>query len=962
LRGQHVLNKLRPDTIPRKNMRTRATIALVLAGCTLLAVAACEPENSEIIVPPAPILLDLDIAPDPVPSLTVGQTIQLVSIVAGTTTQTATWTSSNTSVASVNGTTGLVSAVAPGIVVITAVSTVDATARDAVVVRVLAGGSGPGPLGQPAISIKSIIEGTTETPVNPGNVAGRIVALLNVDIPAGVPAAAVRVLLNAVEVCRQAFSVTGNTGLDEVSASSIPIEIQCPINTAAVNADGTPLFMNGTLAGNNSVRAEVVDAQNTVLASATYPSIVLANVDVITASLTTTRGPVMAGGLAWRAGDVRVTLVPTIYSGAANRPTSLTVTLSAAGGAIVEDGVCNTVSGLVCGVVNETATDANAADGFTVVFSGTPAANGSTTFGVSTATPGVARIETPNITVGISGQVASGNPYIGNAIVNLGSVPLGPANALRLDNLAPRFTLLDITPATLNCLPAIACYINGAFLFAERAGFARTVDFGVDAQVTTFTAGPAQASLMTVQSGGQLPESPVAQTNLLAATSTDVIGNSRMVFATNVNTCVSHSSTSVAPASIQPTGDGSCAGVTAIQRFGIDVTPPTLLTIAGLPHNGANDGGVYTFSFIDVGGSPTAGPSGFSANPVSILFERILPSGTTCFGDAGAPNPDCALVADDGAVTLPATPGYFRLNAFATDQAGNVSTRLIRMTLIDVAPPVVGGIVAPSLITGGAAATMRAAATDNVELGDVNAAIGFEGLVTLSFETENVASYGPTPNFVSSTNIQYTVPQWIWSIETTTAAGRPTGTIFDADVVTFSVRDMAGVVDDVPCFVDGPNCDVTSQNIGPNVPEQPNSWTTLNPAFASANPLHGNFVLAAPSPSTLCNGGGNACDPVNQARSTNLTATVTGPSGTFANPFQRVRFYYIDTNGRAQLIGTDSPSGSDNTITSTRTWTFSTSWNVTGLVPANYQVFAIGIDSQGRALMTFMQTVIVEDQ
>jgi hypothetical protein len=681
----------------------------------------------------------------------------------------------------------------------------------------------------------------------------------------------------------------------------------------------------------------------------------------------------MAGGLAWRGGDVTVRMVPTIFSGAGNLPTSLTVTLQASGGGVIENGTCSTIVAGGCGAPTESATDATReADGsFTVTFSGTPAANGSTTFGSSAATPGVSRIEDPFVTATIGGQVASGNPYIGAVAVNMGGAPLvgGPvtgANILRLDNLAPRVTLLDLTPAFLGCAPSSSCYVNGDFQFAASnnstsSSFARTVDLGVDAQTTSFQAGPTAATLTSVTNGGQLPETQVAQTNVLALTTVDALQNARTVYATDVNTCVSHSSTSVSAAN-QQTGAGSCAGVTAIQKFGIDLTPPTM-TVAGPPNNGANDGTVYTFSFIDVGGSSTAGPSGFSANPVMVKVERITAAGTTCFGDAGAANATCAFVSDEGTVTLPANQAYYRVTASVVDQAGNVSTTITRITLIDTTAPVVGGIVAPSIISGGGPVTLTASSTDNVELGDVTAAIAYGGLVTLGFDRRLLADYGPDA-ILNSTNISYTIDQFIHSIETTNGAGRPTGAIQTATGAEFDVRDMAGLVDNIACPPAAASfCGVTNQSLVANVSAQGSSWTTINPTFASANPLHGNFLQQAPSVAVVCNGPtGAACSPSNQPTSTVLSATVTGQNTTFANPFARVVFYYIDSMGRAQVIGTGTASASDNTITSTRTWTYTTTWNVNGFTPVGaYQVFVLGIDGNGRALMSNQQMVTIED-
>jgi hypothetical protein len=100
-----------------------------------------------------------------------------------------------------------------------------------------------------------------------------------------------------------------------------------------------------------------------------------------------------------------------------------------------------------------------------------------------------------------------------------------------------------------------------------------------------------------------------------------------------------------------------------------------------------------------------------------------------------------------------------------------------------------------------------------------------------------------------------------------------------------------------------------------------------------------------------------ACAPA-QPFSTVLTATVTGPAGTFANPFARLVFYFQDAGGRWQPIpGTVSVTATDNTVTSTRTFTFTLTWTPTGLPTFVANVRAIGVNSTGNALVSQPQVV-----
>lgn len=96
----------------------------------LLLMPACE---EKITVPPAIVtpgaIVNLVLVPASA-TAQVGQSVQFVSVVSGSTNQNATFTSSNTSVAAVSGI-GLAVCVAPGVAAITAVSIADALARDA---------------------------------------------------------------------------------------------------------------------------------------------------------------------------------------------------------------------------------------------------------------------------------------------------------------------------------------------------------------------------------------------------------------------------------------------------------------------------------------------------------------------------------------------------------------------------------------------------------------------------------------------------------------------------------------------------------------------------------------------------------------------------------------------------------------------------------------------------------------
>jgi hypothetical protein len=596
---------------------------------------------------------------------------------------------------------------------------------------------------------------------------------------------------------------------------------------------------------------------------------------------------------------------------------------------------------------------------------------------LTAGSPGVQNVE-DLFTIAVNSVTTGGQT--GPVCINPTPVlnPQGPGcglffqDPLRIDNLAPRVTILNIIRPNQ--------YYNGTFVPSQGAqGVAaacpantpcvRTVDYGVDAQTlagnTTFQAGATTGTLVDVTAGfGGLPESPVANTNLFAVTTMDALQNSRQVFATTTNTIVTTN-----------------AGAATILRFGIDNTAPTQ-AVAGPPDlstncvvgpsNPANCSPTpnWTITFTDAG----VGPSGFNANPVSVKLERILASGTTCWHpDTGVSincNTNNGFVADDGIVTLPAAnDGYWRLTAFVTDAAGNQSTQTVILTLEDYTPPVAGGIASPASIAGGAAVTFSSALVDNVELGDVLGATVYTGAgITLVDSRQTIGTYSADA-IVANSPGTFNIAQFVRSVETTSGAGLPSGTVSPATNFEYAARDVAGVqlntivTDGCPAAgaADGTttqNCILRQVDISAAVNLGSNNtfpaYTALNTANG-ANPLHGLFVHQAPSNATVCTDA--SCAAPNNVFNTTLTATLTGPAATFANPFNRVVFYMQDTNGRWNPIGTATVAVSDNTVLNTRTFTFSFVWTPTGLGDYVAPIIAVGVDANGSALVSQVQNV-----
>lgn len=567
-----------------------------------------------------------------------------------------------------------------------------------------------------------------------------------------------------------------------------------------------------------------------------------------------------------------------------------------------------------------------------------------------------------------------GTGFGGGSAANVAFFPTG---ILRVDNFAPRVLEFDISPT--GCLTAGAgggCFVNGTFAFAPRAGFFQSADYGSDSQNanTTFAAGTTTTGVTTVRTGADLaPGSVTANDLYIRATVSDALGNTTNRFPAGGASCAAPPAGSV--------GEVCFPGATATTttagnqvRFGVDLQAPVIdgTLTAQPPNNGANDGTTFTIVYRDEG----IGPSGFTATPVWVKVERITTAGTVCLNaETGAfivGSGSCAsgplgngFIATDGTFTTPAgVMGYYRFTYYVQDAAGNNSSQVTVLTLIDAAAPAVAGIVAPSVITGNASATFSASTTDNVDLGDVQPYTSYTTVGRFLQEPSTaIGSYGPP--LETSMTATATIANFIRSLETTTAGGAPTGAIDRADAISFNVRDQAGVVDANACPAVGApntsagNCTNRTDDITANVAAGIPAGTTGNGerTFGNANIGVATFTLAQNN-ATVCNstgtGAGQPC-PTNPSTTT-LTATATGPTATFATPFVRVNFYYVDpATGRAILIGTSSaPSVTDSgpVGATVRSYIYTATWNPANLAAAAYEVFAVGVHSSGMGLQS----------
>jgi uncharacterized protein YjdB len=971
--------------------------------------------------PPTPVTISIT----PTSATTaIGDTVRFVANVQGPpgVNTAVTWTSQSPGIATVDAA-GNAVGVAAGTAVIRATSVADPTRSvDATLVVTAA----PPPPPPPSISIASVTTPAGAS-INPLAVAGQINATVNVS---AVPANEVRSVAleivhpdgSATEVCRQDF--TPALGTTQSVAT-----INCPINTAAIDAEGRAIFPNqnyqiravaftlpgGRAGGGAQVAEALFCPQGQPPAGQCIVTFV--NADFLTIQIipTGTSAQDTLGRTWWRSFNVVAT--PTLFTPG---DASVNVTVTATG--------FNTP-------VVRTVTEATPAFGpHTVQFVAT-----------GTGANSLAGVED---SIFIAAQTQRQLPLGQNPIFGNPNVPT-VGFWIRIDNLAPRVLEVSLTNPTA-VLPH-AQYINDQRTFSVgnlcpvTGGVLRTahcevqtIDRGVDRQyeanrVTYDIVTPTAAGLSTPVAGGAnvtntsgVAESATNMAYALRVTIRDALGNERAYFpvqgtftynepqTTAALPCVGPGcavnpvSTQVLPALV---GDAIAMGFAAagtaqgtwnntlvanVRRFGVDRTPPEQTIVSGPAHMttwNANTGapGPWTLLAVDVA-TPPAGPSGFGPNANFVRLVRYNaadPNGRCINPNTGASistnlNAAACFVAFGNPATvgtaMAATNGYYVMTTFAQDAALNQSAQVSRTILWDNTAPVVGGLTTPSVIFGGQPATFFAQLTDNVDLGDVWTSTGYfggSGNIWLVQNVDVLSTWGlPVVTNVGHTA---TIPQFIRSIVQTDGGGAPQGPAARsvATMAEMAVRDMAGMTLGDMCPLPGAGDDAAAFNCrlrqatiasavnlgvtGPGGTAYRN-WTV----FAAGQTIN-MFALTAPTfPFTMCNG---QVDPAPQPQpcpsgdptSTLVTASVTGTFQVFNNPFQRVLFYLqpAAAGPRAHLIGQGAVGVFDDTQTNIRTWTYTVNFSAVGWAPGTYQIFAVGVDANGDALMTQLGVIVI---
>lgn len=579
-------------------------------------------------------------------------------------------------------------------------------------------------------------------------------------------------------------------------------------------------------------------------------------------------------------------------------------------------------------------------------------------------------LRTTNPAVWTASNLAGFNSTDAGADLTVTSTGAGTASAtvsLRYDGVAPAVGTAGglagdvvLTEQAVDGLQRCCSsnWVNPGYAFADGAPSASDVVggvAGVGGLTTTYHAGP--ASLTNLE---------------LAALDAAATPGAAGLTATAVNTTYSV---------VARVADA--LGNVALQRlvanggnpattFGVDDSVPTgqALLLGSVEDRTVYNANVPGFGPFAAGtiSMNAADDVGFGAAAVATSFRfSNAADGVACLVGATAactPTQQSPVFATDNTDVYPGagavTQGYYQYRGQAYDQAGNGSGTIDVVTyLFDETLPSVDNIagVAGSFLPGQSYA-FSANAADNVDLKQSEFAFVFPGLTGTNLDAIPMAapqSLGTPWDFenpTSSAPVSAAVP-FVTGVEPTDGAGSPSGVLVPVRAARFLVWDVAE-----------------------NQSTQENTFAIgSSPApvsfGAGASPIvpAGASFQQVTQAATLCFDADAPC-VAPAVRSVTLTATATGPAGTFANPFARVMFAYVDNvdvgggEFSHRFIGIDGTATFQD-VGPTRTWVWSITLDAEDLVldPAglNYvlPVQVLGInDGTGTALLAVTGTAI----
>ncbi|MDB4875437.1 MAG: Ig domain protein group 2 domain protein [Gemmatimonadetes bacterium] len=980
---------------------------------TLAGLAACGDSTS-----PTPVVVgvvhSVTVSPSSV-NLLIGGTATLAASVdadASITDRTVTWTSSDATVASVDATTGKVTGVKAGTVTITATSKANTSVAGAAVVTVAGNGNGA----IPTVTISSINQTNAagqSVPANLGNVAGQLDVVLNVDTNGGILKTVTATLKcgNDSIINTQTVSNVVSPVSPIAEAASAPVTLS--FNTAQFSSAGVAALHNGTC----TISAQAVTASGTQSATSST-TLTLNNADVLVGSIKSSLTATDAAGLAWNGGTVTVTVTPVAYT-TGRTVASTSVTLTAGGVPHTQ-----TVTGAGTQTVtfvdgNDGGSSSTNIDGVTdaaatvtvtsIDSNGQTFTNAGGVIFSSVANPLAPvvvpsfRLDTQKPTAGTfavrnnAAQNTSANGYLNGSFRFVADSAAGYCG--------PNST--GYTPANAGTAAPVCTGKNTANL--DNGGVDKvTVVFqtGVTASTVTFANTTTAANLNETTS-------TTGNTNsyTLRMITTDALGNADTSATQTFGVDKTAPSTFASTETAGPTTNAAYTTIGASNAGGqAYTTSPVTDNLSGPsidPANGqvrvlvaqtrnwsglnpaAYDVTTYegkVYSNTTGSNAPSVATTDLSPCMIGRFNATAAKAGANAlaaFDRAGTQMGFCTPVffdvgagaagsippaADISAGSASTTGGYYKTEIITVDQAGNTSTPFVNTIVEDATNPVVSGADLPGSISGNTTVSVPASVTENVDVVGSWATVGYTGVgMNLRYPT----TAGPGVAFdnvlTRTATVSPVITNFIRNLSqaTGTTPTSSTTTANDAKNLNISAIDevnrvgslTGGAASLAPVSVGTETATTFSANF--------NAGYTLT---ANNNPIW-NCPAATTGQTTGCGALGTSTPG---ATSTTLTATASGNTAVFNNPFSIVTFWYQNASGDWVQIGSSSTGVVSDNGTN-RTWAYTFTWDPpatgadgTNLTPAaggtiNLPVRAIGVNSSGDAVSTATFTLTINN-
>jgi hypothetical protein len=288
--------------------------------------------------------------------------------------------------------------------------------------------------------------------------------------------------------------------------------------------------------------------------------------------------------------------------------------------------------------------------------------------------------------------------------------------------------------------------------------------------------------------------------------------------------------------------------------------------------------------------------------------------------------------------TVPGAVGYYTTTLIGIDEAGNRSAASTVTVVDDTDNPVVSSVDMPPTITGNAAVSFPASASDALDLVGSSATIQYAGpAMNLQYATTPGPGVAFDNVLTRTATIAPQVPNFIKNLQ---IAG--TGTAVAAPVAGNNATNVV-----VQAIDEANRTGTITVPFAPAVTFVAGASTTYGPAGTPAvNQFSGGMSIFA-SPSTLSNGPtATATNPA----ATAITVTATGLSGTFANPFAggQVQVWY-SVGGNWFLAGTAGAGLSRDNGTN-RFWDYTLNWDPPATAPDGTSLTTNGMIINIRAI------------